>query len=298
MYPEYFFEYPNMNANFPFYMKRKLQWKTPVHRHDFVELTLVVSGKGEEHINGASHQMLPGTMVLLLPYQVHEIIAEPNSPLDLFICNFAMDVLTELCDKEIGLRDLLLGNGTDDRRAFVQLENPAFGEMQPCFNSMLEEYESPKPFKPVMLKAHLQRALTQYARSKRTASPEPSGMRTANSKSPGNTRSIWPVVNYIHEHYLEPVTLRSLSQQFSLHPSSLSEMFVRQYGIHFTDFLHELRVRHACSLLLATDLSIAGIAEESGFGSYSSLVRVFHKTKGLSPREYQLARHSNREDGT
>jgi AraC-like DNA-binding protein len=296
VYPEYLFEYPNMNSSFPFYMKRKLQWKTPVHRHDFVELTLVLDGKGSETINGAAHDMIPGTMVLLLPYQVHEIAADPNCPLDLFICNFPMDVITELCDKEICLRDFLLGTGIHDRRAFVRLEGPVFDEMQQCFTSLLKEYENPQPFKPIMSKAHLQRALTQFARSNLESQPELQAIPTGNPKLSSSTRSIWPVINYIHEHYLEPLSLSSLSEQFRLHPSTLSEMFVRQYGIHFTDFLHELRVRHACSLLLATELSIAEIAEESGFGSYSSLVRIFHKTKGVSPREYQTARHSNHAD--
>ncbi|WP_028551249.1 AraC family transcriptional regulator [Paenibacillus sp. UNC451MF] len=288
MYPEYLFEYPNMNSSFPFFMKRKLQWKTPSHRHDFVELTLVLNGQGTETINGATHDMLPGTMVLLLPYQVHEIVSHPNHPLELYICNFPLDVIFELGELDSGLHNILLGSTTEARQTFLHLSGSLFDEMLQSFHSIWDEYEKPKPFATVMLKVNLQLVLTQFARSRLQAIP---GMTTrALSQTPtSQTRSIWPMISYIHEHYLEPLSLTDLSERFCIHPSSLSEMFTRQYGIHFIDLLHELRVRHACSLLHATEMQITEIAEESGFGSYSSFVRIFHKTKGISPKVYRVS---------
>ncbi|WP_214630670.1 AraC family transcriptional regulator [Paenibacillus agaridevorans] len=284
MYPEYLFEYPNMSSTFPIYVKRKLQRKTPAHRHDFVELTLVVSGKGTETINGEAHDMLPGTLVLLLPYQVHEIVSDPNHPLDLYICNFALDIFSELDDKELVLHEYVMRNHMNERRAFVQLQDSLFEEMQLCFSDLLKEYENDHPFKTMMLKAHLMRTIAQYARSNLSEIPSSS---SRSLKCVTNARSIWSIINYIHKHYQETLTLGSLSEQFRLPPSTLSEMFIQQYGIHFTDILHELRVRHACSLLRTTDMPIADVSEESGFGSYSSFVRVFQNTKGLSPREYR-----------
>ncbi|WP_282940041.1 AraC family transcriptional regulator [Paenibacillus sp. RC67] len=288
MYPEYLFEYPNMNSSFPFYMKRKLQWKTPSHRHDFVELTLVLNGQGTETINGATHDMLPGTMVLLLPYQVHEIVSHPNDPLELYICNFPLDVILELGELDTGLHDILLGSAVEARTTFLHLDDSLFDEIRQCFHSIWNEYKKPMPFTKIMLKVNLQRVLTQFARSRLQADPDRT-THPSSQTSTAQTRSIWPIIGYIHEHYLEPLSLTDLSERFGIHPSSLSEMFTRQYGIHFIDLLHELRVRHACSLLHATEMQIADIAEESGFGSYSSFVRIFHKTKGVSPKMYRVS---------
>ncbi|NWL88202.1 MULTISPECIES: AraC family transcriptional regulator [unclassified Paenibacillus] len=290
MYPEYLFEYPNMNASFPFYMKRKLQWKTPSHRHDFVELTLVLNGQGTETINGAMHDMIPGIMVLLLPYQVHEIVSHPNDPLDLYICNFPLDVILELGELDPSLHEVLLGNATDARNTFVHFEGRLLDEMQQIFTMIWNEYGKPVPFATVMLKANLQRVLTQFARSSLQAITDIS-TSVSSQISPSQVRSVWPIIRYIHEHYLEPLNLTDLSERFGFHPSSLSELFARQYGIHFIDLLHELRVRHACSLLHATEMQIADIAEESGFGSYSSFARIFRKTKGVSPKAYRISHH-------
>lgn len=290
MYPDYFIEYPNRNSELPFYMKRKLQRTTPLHRHDFVELTLVLGGHGTEVINGAQHRMMPGTMVMLLPYQVHQISSDPDDPLDLFICNFALDLMTELGDKEPALPDVLLGGGLQERGPYVRLENDSFDDMRRCFFSLWKEYNAEEPFRSILLKAQLYCVLAQFARSHLTEAAFRPGPFAEAGSPPSGKRAIWPVISFIYQHYLEPLTLDGLSERFQLHPSSLSEWIHTQYGIHFTRFLHELRVRHACSLLLSTDMPIAEVAEESGFGSYSSFVRIFQKTKGLSPRAYRLAR--------
>ncbi|ULL14872.1 AraC family transcriptional regulator [Paenibacillus sp. H1-7] len=288
MYPDYLFEYPNMDSSFPFFMKRKLQWKTPSHRHDFVELTLVLNGRGTETINGVTHNMLPGIMVLLLPFQVHDIVSDPNNPLELYICNFPLDVIFELGKMDSHLHDILLGNAAETRNTFIHMQDCLFDEMRQSFNSMWNEYEKPMPFSTVMLKMNLQRVLTQFARYSLQAVQNMAP--PAQSRIPASKiRSIWPIIGYIHEHYLESLTLTDLSDRFGIHPSSLSEMVTRQYGIHFIDLLHELRVRHACSLLHATEMQITDIAEESGFGSYSSFARIFHKTKGISPKEYRIS---------
>ncbi|WP_127580122.1 AraC family transcriptional regulator [Paenibacillus koleovorans] len=305
MYPEYLFEYPNRDARFAFHMKRKLQVATPAHRHDFVELTLVAGGSGRETINGAEHPMRPGTMVLLLPYQVHRIVSDPQAPLDLFICNFPIDFIMEIRDDEASLPELLLGESeSNDARTYVQLGGDDLAVTRALFEAMLHEAQGDRPFRSVTLRAQLQLALTRFGRSlsDRQEHRPPTAARTtvgtsslaaANEPVPAPaTRSIWPVVRYVYDHYLEPLTLTGLAERFRLHPSTLSEKFVASYGIHFTDLVHELRLRHACSLLRTTELPVAQVAEESGFGSYSSFARIFTKNKGLSPRDYR--KHDSR----
>ncbi|MNY78797.1 TCP pilus virulence regulatory protein [compost metagenome] len=61
-------------------------------------------------------------------------------------------------------------------------------------------------------------------------------------------------------------------------------------GIHFVDFLHELRIRHACSLLLSSELPIAQVGYESGFSSYPTFARTFQRIKGMTPRQYRQQR--------
>jgi AraC-like DNA-binding protein len=283
MYPQYMFEFPNHDSSFPFYLKKKSYTAVSSHRHDFIEFSFVISGHGKEIINGSEHALVPGTTVLLLPYQIHEYYAiSADNPLQMYICNFDMSLLTDGPESGWGLRDLLLGRN-NAQSAFVHLEGEFYHEGQRVWDRIHKEYAGSMPWKHIMLKALLLEALTLFARS--------SGLSTGLPKQddpPSQQRKgIWPIVHYVYEHYLEPLTLTSLSERFYLHPTQLSTMFGEEYGIHFVDFLHELRIRHACSLLIASDIPISQVAYESGFASYPTFSRAFLSIKGTTPRAYR-----------
>lgn len=286
MYPQYLFEYPNMDTDFPFYMKQKRYTSVPPHRHDFIELSFVLEGTGSEFINGAEHVMLPGTLVLLLPYQIHQYRAQSGDSLLMYICNFNMELLTEGAESGWGLRDLILGRD-NQQAAYVQLEGDDYAEGKRIWDNLYKEYGGTLPWKPILLKALLLEALTLFARASGIASKQ---SRPLDGKANKKTKSLWPLVQYVHNHYLEPLTLTMLSERFQIHPAHLSKLFGEQYGIHFVDFLHELRIRHACSLLITSDMPITQVAFESGFSSYPTFSRVFLRIKGITPREYREQR--------
>jgi len=69
--PDYLKTYPNMNTSSPLHISlNRLYHGFRPHRHDFLEFSYVIDGRGSESINDAKHQMLPGTFTFVLPYQV------------------------------------------------------------------------------------------------------------------------------------------------------------------------------------------------------------------------------------
>jgi YesN/AraC family two-component response regulator len=68
----------------------------------------------------------------------------------------------------------------------------------------------------------------------------------------------------------------------------------QEYGVNFSDFVNQLRVKYACHLLsdCSNDhLSFIHIAEKSGFTSKSTFYRVFNKMMGMSPVAYRKTSH-------
>lgn len=281
MYPQYLFEYPNIDTDFPFHMKKKRYTSVPSHRHDFIEFSFVLEGKGKEWINGTEHDMLPGTVVLLLPYQIHEYRAAADKPLLMYICNFDMKLLSAGPESAWGLHELLLGRD-NAQPAYIHLQGKAYEEGLRLWERIYHEHESSLAWKPIMLRALLLEAMSLFVRSSgnhETARTEK--QRTVSSKG------IWSVVQYVYDHYLDPLSLTSLSEQFHIHPTQLSTHFGESFGIHFVDFLHELRIRHACSLLISSSLPISQVAYESGFSSYPTFSRTFLRIKGITPSQYR-----------
>lgn len=287
MIPEYLFEFPNMNDAFPFYMKKKRYTRVPAHRHDFIELAYVLGGRGTEWINGKPHPMKPGTVVLLLPYQVHRIEADPGEPLHMVVCNFDMQAVMALRDFGRGLASLMFPE--DEAPAYAQCDAQAADELGALLDSMLAEYEQRKPWRTVMLKSRLLQALALFDRLRRAGMPGPGGDGRAPDMPAGDSPG-WRLVEYVYQHYMEPLSLAELGRRFRLHPAHISELFKRQLGIGFARFMRELRLRHACSLLITTDMAVIDIAHESGFGSFQSFFRVFRHSKGTTPLAYRKSR--------
>ena len=96
------------------------------------------------------------------------------------------------------------------------------------------------------------------------------------------------VISYISEHYMEDISLSSLSKQLGYNEKYLSYTIHHLTGIHFRRLLSFYRIRHAKRLLVnAHEMNIATIALESGFSAINTFQRTFKQATGLSPLDYR-----------
>lgn len=92
---------------------------------------------------------------------------------------------------------------------------------------------------------------------------------------------------FLESHYMETVTLESLSQKFFLERTYIGHMFNRMTGSSPIKYLTMVRIQKSKELLRFTDDTLAKIAEKVGFSSEQYLSRVFKGIEGISPREYR-----------
>ncbi len=95
------------------------------------------------------------------------------------------------------------------------------------------------------------------------------------------------VCAYLLDHFSEPVRHEEMAALAHLAPASFSRAFRAATGKTYSDFLNDVRVGHACRLLLETDLSITDIAFASGFQTLSNFNRRFRVRQGCTPRDYR-----------
>ncbi len=94
-------------------------------------------------------------------------------------------------------------------------------------------------------------------------------------------------LNYIDFHYMEPLSLESLADRFTINKNYLSSRFHREVGMTVTDYINQTRVRRSVKLLEKSDLSMQAVAEQCGFTDANYFTRVFKKINGVSPNEYR-----------
>ena len=104
-------------------------------------------------------------------------------------------------------------------------------------------------------------------------------------------RRIETVCNYLLEHHSEQITLAEAASVAAMTPAAFSRFFHRSMGKPFTQYLNQLRVHRACTLLLTSDIPIIDIAAAAGFVNLSNFNRRFRQHKGTTPSEYR--RHAS-----
>ena len=100
-------------------------------------------------------------------------------------------------------------------------------------------------------------------------------------------RTITSITRYLQEHLSEEVSLSVLSDEFHLNSQYISQLFKNEIGVNFLTYLTNIRMEKAKKLLLSTSLSVAEVAEQSGYGDYRVFTKVFKKSEGITPSQYR-----------
>jgi AraC family transcriptional regulator len=132
-----------------------------------------------------------------------------------------------------------------------------------------------------LLAVHLVR---QYAFSRtfaRAAAPPPPKL---------TDRQIVQVLEFIHTHLSEDLSLEVLAQHIGFSPYHFARLVRRTLGASPHQVVLRQRIEQAQRLLTDTALPLARIAGESGFANQSYFTRVFKRYLGVTPRAYRQQR--------
>lgn len=100
-------------------------------------------------------------------------------------------------------------------------------------------------------------------------------------------RPITGLTRYLQTHLAQEISLTLLADEFHLSAQYISQLFKNEIGVNFLTYLTNIRVEHAKKLLLSTSLSVAEVAEQSGYGDYRVFTKVFKKAEGVTPSQYR-----------
>lgn len=95
------------------------------------------------------------------------------------------------------------------------------------------------------------------------------------------------VRSYIHDHYMEDLTLAKMASVYGLSPNYFSTLFKKKAGCNFISYLTRLRIENSKQFLRETDMTIREIAERVGYQSASFFIRTFKNAEGVTPSEYK-----------
>ncbi len=104
------------------------------------------------------------------------------------------------------------------------------------------------------------------------------------------------IERYLNVYYNESISLENISKELFISKGYLSKYFKKVFGMTFSQYIKELRLRHAMSDLLYTDHPITQIAFDNGFSGSSFFNRSFREKYNQNPSEVREGFLKEKED--
>ncbi|MGX7126319.1 AraC family transcriptional regulator [Enterococcus viikkiensis] len=95
------------------------------------------------------------------------------------------------------------------------------------------------------------------------------------------------ILSYIDDTMSENISINQISKFNNIDRTYLYKLFKTHKGMGPSEYIQELKMQKACSLLRKSSLTITEIAYETGFSSSSYFSKFFHAKLGNSPSTYR-----------
>ena len=246
------------------------------HYHPEYELTCILQGRGKKLVGDSYENFREGDLVLLGPNLPHTWISDKRRKENCraIVIQFSPAFVEQILQFwELTALEKLFINSYKG----LQLNHVKTNQ---CVTLMQEMIGASEVHKFSLLLQVFDLLSTMQATSLASA-------KYRAMKGNDNQQRINQVFQYVEREFKQGLSLKKAADSIHLSQSAFCKFFKRASGKTFSDYTNDIRIAHACQLLMETDKPIRAIALESGFESLTYFNRVFLKKKKLRPRAFR-----------
>lgn len=251
---------------------------------DFLSVYVARRGSGIHDVNGVPFEVRAGDVYAMGYGMSHRFENAEDLVLDTvhFVPSmFSSEVQATLSATE-GLAPLFLGDAGAGSSRWLRLTPAAHGQAIEMLRDMRGEWEIDAPDRALMVQATFLRFLVFLARNHRS-------VRGSGSRLISRARAL------IESRYAEPLKIGDLAASAFLSTGRFTEVFREEVGCSPREYLGQVRIQAAKTLLRETALSVSGVALRTGFPDPSYFTRFFRQQVGVSPSEFREGATSGSE---
>ncbi len=254
----------------------------PAHRHNFLEIMIVLSGSITHMIDGEAITLGVGDMLFMNKHITHSVRRADTEDIGINLClgdNFVGGLIPELGDSVFSslLEENLRPGG---RPMYLRFASDGTKQIENLVENILFELTEYPRISDVVLTKTLA-LLFDYLSLKNSA------LLRGGSGEPDKDRERRRTVSdYIKKNY-RTATLAELSGMMYMTPPYLSSLITSLFGMGFKELLYEERQSRAMRLLTETKLPIGEIIRSVGYENESYFHREFKARTGMTPLAYR-----------
>lgn len=269
-------------ASCPFVASISNESESGNHFHSELELIFILRGRITYLLGDSHYNLKAGDFIFANPYEIHSIsfVSDECCYVHFLIQESRLrhlfsspDMLTFTWQESLNNRKGKLHQEIADAVRAIVMEgtNQERGYVAKVYQELIR----------------MLIALNQWCRHTSTA--DRGGRKAMNQQ-----QKSCEIMDYINSHYMEQISLNTISKALYLSPSYISKIFKENFQIGVLEYINRLRVQKSIVTLCNSNAYIADIAEDCGFTNAKTYSRIFQKEMGVSPTDYRK-QHSSEE---
>ncbi len=262
---------------------------TQFHCHDYYEFYIHLRGGEYMGVENRLYTLKPNQLFILPPFSMHGLsCTKEMRNYERAYLNLAPEILRVLGCGQINPESFFRQHTAGSVCTYQLSEEDAFSFVS-CIERIRENQSNKgDPYERFGDYALMISLLNLVCRTMRQADPVEGEIF--------GSSIIQEVLDYINNHYTQPIRMENLARSFGLSVSYLSHEFTRFTNRSVYDYVLYRRVMLARQQMLGT-ASLNDIAYQCGFNDYSNFLRSFTRIVGISPSQYrkQLRQYSKKE---
>lgn len=251
-----------------------------IHIHDCYEIYYSISGGKQFLIDNKSYRIEPGDLFFINQYESHYLTQIDQTEHERIIISVHPEFLKSLSTPDTQLDYCFLHRepGVNHR---ISLDK----NQQQRFMYYIHKIKSLSGYAKDVLERIAFTELMVFF-NKEFASHQKIGEKVENFNYQYD-QQVTDILEYINQNIATPITIQQLAEHFYLSKSFICRIFKQSTGTTVNKYLTARRISIAKSLL-SEGKSVNDVSEQCGFLDYSTFLKSFTKTVGVSPKKYAM----------
>lgn len=101
------------------------------------------------------------------------------------------------------------------------------------------------------------------------------------------SKMVQAAVEYINRHFAENISLQDVADKINISKNYLCDIFKKEVGVNFINYVTNLRIEKAKEYLVHTDMKMYEVSSAVGYNDYAYFAQIFKKHTGTTLSAYR-----------